>query len=54
MKVKVIKKKKEEDLEEDQEELEQEEKEEVEVGSDQDYIGQWLDKNQIGFCSKIL
>jgi len=39
MKVKVIKKKKEEDLEEDQEEFEQEEKEEVEVGSDQDYIG---------------
>jgi hypothetical protein len=36
MKVKVIKKKKEEDLEEVQEELEQEE---IEVGSDQDYIG---------------
>jgi len=37
MKVKVIKKKREEDLEEDQEEVEQEEK--IEVGSDQDYIG---------------
>ena len=37
MKVKVIKKKKEEDLEEDQDGAEQEEK--IEVGSDQDYIG---------------
>jgi len=37
MKVKVIKKKREENLEEDQEEVEQEEK--IEVGSDQDYIG---------------
>ena len=47
MKVKMIKKREEEDLEEDQEEKE----EEVGAGSDQDYIGQWLDKNQIDFCS---
>ena len=43
MKVNVIKKKK--------EEVEQEEKEEVEDDSTQNYIGQWLDKNKIGFCS---
>ena len=43
MKVKMIKKSEEEDQEEKEEE--------VGAGSDQYYIGQWLDKNQIDFCS---
>ena len=41
MKVNVIKKKKEDD----------EQEEEVEEDSTQNYIGQWLDKKKIGFCS---
>ena len=39
MKVKMIKKREEEDLEEDQEEDQEEKEEEVGAGTDQDYIG---------------